>query len=80
MESGLLFSQSFKGSKDKLKGRELGIFLSSRQIKVWLFWEDASTISTIARATLLTPLGKVSCKFVFKKPIFDVMNLAFFMN
>jgi hypothetical protein len=76
----LLFSQSFKGSKDKLKGRELGIFLSSRQIKVWLFLEDALTISTMARATLLTPRGKVSCKFDFKKPIFDVMNLAFFMN
>ena len=29
----------------------------------------------MARATLLTPRGKVSCKFDFKKPIFDVMKM-----
>ncbi len=38
-------------------GRELGIFLSSRQIKVWFFWGDALTISTMARAALRAPRG-----------------------
>jgi len=55
----------------------LGIFFSSRQIKVRSFWEVASMISTMARAALRAPRGKVSCKFDVKKPIFDVMNLAF---
>jgi hypothetical protein len=53
----LFLSHVLNGLKTKLNGRELGILLSSRQIKFWLFWVVWSMISTMALAALRAPRG-----------------------